>query len=84
MLCYITFPSAVPNTIGWSAGQIKQVTALCWINLLQITFFSPLKDIKQKLHVLYREAPDRKFKGILILYEKYYDKCYMVDDLEIP
>lgn len=26
---YYTFPSASPNTIGWSGGQIRQVTALC-------------------------------------------------------
>lgn len=38
-----TFPSANPTMIGPSAGQIRQVTAELCLNLLQITFLSPLK-----------------------------------------
>ena len=32
-----TFPSAQPRTMGPAVGQEMQVTALVWINLLQIT-----------------------------------------------
>ena len=37
-----TFPSAVPNTkCGCSCGHTRHVIALCCMNLLQMTFFSP-------------------------------------------
>ena len=39
----ITLPSAVPNIICWSGGQMRHVTALCWMNLLHIVFLSFLK-----------------------------------------
>ena len=43
LLCPFTFPSAVPNTICCSGGQMRHVTALCCINLLHIVFLSPLQ-----------------------------------------
>jgi len=43
----ITLPSAVPNIICWSGGQIRHVTALCWTNLLHIVFLSFLQKTSQ-------------------------------------